>query len=225
MSDSKEDIVEVKIEEKADQKKPRELPGKLNDCQGTIILFKSSIGAGVLKTKNHTGSINCMFLADNVVIPDIKDPRDVVGQEIFCDAWLMKDTDYIPYLASVVWKGTNLPAADKKQRILSNPSSSDMDAYAKDVARLGQTLREDGEDRRSHKKHKKRRSGSRDRKRDRRSNSNDRRSRKKYSRSRSRSRSRDRSSKKKHRRRDSSRDSDESDEGGGATKYNHRNVY
>lgn len=219
MSDTNEEILEIKQE--VEPRKPRDLPGKLTDCQGTIVLFKSSLGVGVLRTKSHTGSVNCMFLADNVVIPDIKDPRDAVGQEIFCDAWLMKDTDYIPYLASVVWKGTNLPSQDKKQRILSNPSSSDMDAYAKDVARLGQTLREDGEDRKSHKKHKKRRSGSRDRKRDhRRSGSNDRRSRKKYSRSRSRSRSRDRSSRKKHKRRDSSRESYESDEGGGA--FSHR---
>ena len=221
MSDAGEESgPDIKIE--GEVKKVKELPGKLTDCEATVVLFKSSLSAGVLQTKNLAGTVYCMFLADNVFI-DAKDPRDIVGNDVFCDAWLMKDTDFVPYLASVVWKGVDLPPDSLKHKILSNPSSSDMDAYAKDVSRLGQLLREEKEERRSHKKHKKHRSRSRerDRKRDRRSGSSDRRSsRRKHSRSRSRSRSRDRSSRKKHRRRDSSY-SDDSDGGGGGREHSH----
>ena len=158
----------------------RELPGKLNDCQGRLLFYNEDLSAGVIQTGSNTGSIYCMFHQgdDGLLIP----PADLQTENlpIVCDAWMMRETAYIPYLAAVVWVEATPPSAQQKQKILGNPSSVNMDAYSETVERLTrilkggrETSRDRDEHRKSHKKHKKVKKRSRSRSR-RRSRSGDR---------------------------------------------------
>ena len=148
-----------------------ELEAKLNDCKGKIIFYSKSLQAGVIKSDGQSGSIYIMYHVDNFNLYEIS-PEKIEGTRVCCDAWLMQKSSYIPYLAAVVWKENEPPAADQKKRILSNPTPNDMDVYqvAEDLGRMLKRERDgsrDKDDRRSHKRHKKtkKRSRSKDRRR------------------------------------------------------------
>ena len=149
-----------------------DLPVKLHDCKGKILLCSHSLKAGIVKTENQSGPIYCVFSYRNLHLPE---NAKFENMHVYCDAWLMKQSAFIPYLASVVWREDSPPQAEQKQRILGNPNPADQDFYAQVAEDMSRILKEEDEnshgyeDRKSHKKHKKqrRRSRSRDRKRSR----------------------------------------------------------
>ena len=176
MEDSIEIIEEVSaagaVED--DRKVIRELPGKLNDCSGTVLFYNSSMKAGIIKTHSNTDSIYCMFNHESLLISE--DDLKVENLNVLCDAWMMRETAYVPYMAAVVWTEESPPSSQQKQKILGNPNSTNMDAYSEDADKLTRILKDergkskDRDDRKTHKKHKKekkKRSRSRERRRSR----------------------------------------------------------
>ena len=153
-----------------------ELPGKLNDCRGKIIQYSHSMQSGVLRIETQDGSVFCLFHSSYLFNVDM-DRKDNIS--VCCDAWLMQETSYIPYMASLVWEEESSPPEKEKQRIRSNPTPNDMDVYSEvseDLARLLKRSLEssrDNDDRKSHRKYKKAKKRSRSRER-RRSRSDDR---------------------------------------------------
>ena len=151
-----------------------ELAPKLNDLEGKIIFCSKSLQVGVIRTEGQSGSIYIMFHFDSLTLPEVSAEK-IEGLRVYCDAWLMQKSSYIPYLAAVAWQeGQQPPTEEQKKRIQSNPTPNDMDVYqlSEELSRMLKRDREgsrDRDDRRSHKRHKKskKRSRSRDRRRSR----------------------------------------------------------
>ena len=151
-----------------------ELAPKLNDLEGKIIFCSKSLQVGVIRTEGQSGSIYIMFHFDSLTLPEVSAEK-IEGLRVYCDAWLMQKSSYIPYLAAVAWQqGQQPPTEEQKKRIQSNPTPNDMDVYqvSEELTRMLKRDREgsrDRDDRRSHKRHKKskKRSRSRDRRRSR----------------------------------------------------------